>query len=169
MKNESLYRKTVDILYDAYFNDTLQHNNCFACAVGNLVATNMGFKFIKAPRGHFYKGFIPNAIVWDIELDAMVEDTATYYCNYDILYSKAMPKRIINQIESTGYTIYQLSDIECAFESANRYTKSNDKDMFKGLVAVLEVLKEIHEVENNDTEVNKFKNHYQCKTQTLNT
>ncbi len=44
MKNKSLYDKTVSILVDAYMNDTLQHGNCFACAVGNIVAANCDVK-----------------------------------------------------------------------------------------------------------------------------
>lgn len=42
MKRPELYQKTVDILVKAYFDDTLQHGNCYACAVGNIIAGNCG-------------------------------------------------------------------------------------------------------------------------------
>jgi len=42
------FENTVDILVKAYINDTLEHNNCYACAVGNIVAHNMGERFVKA-------------------------------------------------------------------------------------------------------------------------
>jgi hypothetical protein len=42
MIKEPLYHKTIGILVDAYFDDTLQHGNCSACAVGNLVAAAKG-------------------------------------------------------------------------------------------------------------------------------
>src|SRR5688572_25079170 len=47
MKNKPLYHKTVDILVQAYFDDTLVSGHQCGCAVGNLVAANMGIRLIK--------------------------------------------------------------------------------------------------------------------------
>jgi hypothetical protein len=35
------FSNTIDILVKAYLNDTLQHESCSACAVGNLVSHSM--------------------------------------------------------------------------------------------------------------------------------
>jgi hypothetical protein len=48
MNRPEVYHKSVQILYDAYFNDTLDVMvNCYACAVGNLIAGNLGMEIEK--------------------------------------------------------------------------------------------------------------------------
>jgi hypothetical protein len=39
------FNHTVNVLVKAYLNDTLRHNNCYACAVGNMIASANGFKY----------------------------------------------------------------------------------------------------------------------------
>lgn len=128
MKNKELYNKTVDILVQAYFNDTLRHGDCKACAVGNLIQANGGFN-------NFFT-------TWTEVFITVYGEQAVNPTEY---YGEA--KR---EIDSTGYAWPDLAKIEKAFESANGI---NDEKMFNGLMAVIEVLDQIHE--NTDQEVTK--------------
>lgn len=145
MIREQLYHKTVDILKQAYFDDTLKHGNCFACAVGNIIAANMGKKIIRVKSG-----FGGDISVWD---DAVSDNgvhnrnsvTATAYVISSYVNVPA-PDDIIKQILATGYSRHELSAIEAAFEKVlcvDRY--NSDKHMFDGLMAVVECLDEIHQ------------------------
>jgi len=150
MIKEQLYRKTCDILFDAYFNDTLEHGQCCACAVGNIVAANMGLTIIKDGDGMF---------IWE-----------NYECYnnghflgwfYPVREGTLPTNQQLAEINSTGYEIYELNQIESAFERSGGYF-TNDEKMFNGLCAVIEVLNKIHEVEE-DTQTVRFKNHYKSK------
>lgn len=139
MKNEQLYNKTVDILVQAYFNDTLISGNCYACACGNLVAANMGFEYEEVssifPQQRLkWKGFT-----------SLVEETRTFntFTWFWVKYpniSELTPE-IEQQINSTGYSSRELARIETAFEDSY---EGNDP-MFNALMAVVDVLDEIHE------------------------
>jgi hypothetical protein len=123
MKRTDLYNKTVNILVEAYFNDTLKHGNPCACAVGNLIAANKGIKIFENFMGE---------LEW-------------FGVSPDWWFHK---NRI--QAESTGYLHAEVLLIEKTFESAPM-GQTEDEWMFNGLMAVIEVLDEIHE--NKDTEV----------------
>lgn len=163
MKNNrlDLYKKTVDILYEAYFNDTLEHGNCYACAVGNIVAANCGYKIMKDPtikreiiQEMYWEGFAPYT------LSAQNHDimrTATYYT---LKSWEKTPEEVREQIKKTGYTLNELRVIEEAFENCSSCDEDGDITdeawMFNGLVSVLDVLKEIHEIDDNSDEKEKF-------------
>lgn len=126
MLKPELYQRTVDILVKAYFEDTLRHGDCSACAVGNLV--NYGKpKETWEWASVFYTGGMGQEL---------------FPCNY---IGKAK-----DEIDSTGYTWQELAKIEYAFETAPKGI-SNDEWMFNGLMAVIDVLDQIHE--NTDTQV----------------
>jgi hypothetical protein len=157
MKNEALYHKTVHILVQAYFNDTLEHGNCYACAVGNMIAGNCGLKLLDK-RSEY------NASVW----------TGIGYLYWDkknkiehnpvMLFDHGLYEKIENDeqeysVKSTGYSLAELAKIEWAFEKVC-YTdcgvvvySNSDELMFNGLMAVIDALDEIHE--NNSSEVSE--------------
>lgn len=141
MKNEALYHKTVDILVQAYFNDTLERGNCAACAVGNIVAARMGYSFTEKHGGLNWK-----------EVDAYdsYQNALNWYL--PIISKEAPNKRQKEEIESTGYSFDNLIEIEAAFESS-KFGNDGDERMFNGLMAVIDCLDEIHEV--NSPEVSK--------------
>jgi hypothetical protein len=140
MNNPELYKRTVDILFDAYFNDTLKHGDCTACAVGNIIAANMGYKNERQFYGNRGDG--------------------SWYFPVTQGFS-TMSERIKREINSTGYTISELSQIEKAFENAG-WSPNEEEEMFNGLVAVLDVLEEIHGVEPSTATQSKerFATHY---------
>lgn len=126
MLKPELYQKTVDILVKAYFEDTLEHGNCEACAVGNIVNYGKPKKTLE-----WSNVFCTSSHIQIVE-PRNYEGTAK------------------DEIDSTGYTWQELSQIEYAFETAPR-GNSDDKWMFNGLMAVIDVLDKIHE--NTDNQV----------------
>lgn len=154
MTNESLYNKTVDILVQAYFNDTLEHCNCYACAVGNIVAATNNISFINivdTPTPEFGRTIYPGAglLYWD-------KDNG-FRDNLTACLPSEFPETKINEIsgrhlKNTGYSLGQLRKIEIAFEGAPTGKCAEDY-MFNGLMAVIEALDEIHE--NTDSDITK--------------
>src|SRR5688572_4378568 len=118
------FEHTVNVLVQAYLNDTLEHDDCAACAVGNIMAS-CGVVF----------GPDFNRAQWlrviDIEVRRGSKNSA-YVGGYD--------KEVgLQQIKATGYSMEELSKIEHAFEG--------DNEIFNALMAVVDVLAEIHNVD----------------------
>lgn len=147
------FNKTVDILVKAYLNDTLKHGNCFACAVGNIVANGLGKRVVNV----LDKGF--EDTVWegctrDTNYPGYVRDEITGWGA--AFYTKQSSRRQVitkenlthpivqNQIDASGYTWQELAAIEKAFESVAEF--DNNK-MFDGLMNVVDVLASIHNVD----------------------
>lgn len=151
----ALYRRTVDILFDAYFNDTLRHTDCWACAVGNLVFANMGYTLASCGSWRDKQGEICSP-EW---YDAVTCDGKPIVRNLNGLTKI--------QIASTGYTLRETCRIERSFERCDN-GKSPEDWMFNGLVAVLEVLKEIHEVTEDEESPQRFKAHYESVLASIN-
>ncbi len=117
MKNKEQFEKTVQVLVKAYFEGTLEHMDCRACAVGNIVG-----------HGEWMPQFV----------------------RYD-----PYNERVQN---NSGYTWKELGVIERAFESVitTREDFNSDQHQYNGLMAVLDVLFEIHEVEQGHEEYRKM-------------
>jgi hypothetical protein len=131
------FNQTVNVLVQAYLNDTLEHCNGCACAIGNLVAHANNYTFIPAPPEYSC------SIVWN---------EAEYPSRSGWLDARfPNPTEIaLEQISSIGYTIKEVFTIERAFElpyiSPSHYREHKDEVMFEGLMNVVDVLAEIHEV-----------------------
>jgi hypothetical protein len=147
MNRPELYKKTVDILYQAYFKDTLRHANCQACAVGNIICANLGaLPNIKEPGSVNYKA--SDGIVYGIRWSNYGSHTRN-------------PQLDVTAV--TGYSHKEIVKIELAFECVS-HGKCAEDYMFNGLVAVLDVLKQIHEVTDEDQINNdRFTEHYQTR------
>lgn len=129
------FDNTVSILVQAYFNNRLVHGVCNACAVGNLVGAALNdFDFIveSSSFGGVGKGWA--AVFCSQSKMKQVKNPSQY---------KDEAKR---QIDATGYTWQQLAMIEMAFESQSDDNLDDDVAMFNGLMAVVSVLAEIHNV-----------------------
>lgn len=138
MKNKNLYEKTIKILVNAYLNDTLVKGHCSACAVGNIVAGNMGLSVVRCVGYSSWiskdgKNEIP---YWD---EVFMTTSEGQRVNLDEYEGDAKA-----QIDSTGYSVAELALIEETFET-------NGDDMFTGLMAVVDVLGVIHEVNQEET------------------
>jgi hypothetical protein len=141
MYTKEQFHETVGILVRAYMNDTLEHGNYCACAVGNLIAEKVGATLIYEPMksGSKFSWSHPefNGYEW--------------YC--------VNPTR--KMITESGYKHSDLMRIEKAFEHAEKPDDvspndfMNDKWMFNGLMAVVDILCEIHDM--NETEKQEAK------------
>lgn len=137
MTNIEKFNETVSILVKAYLNNTLEHGNCHACAVGNIIASKMGISITEGRYG----------MVWPDGNDPVWFDA--------IWIGEVLPHKITieiaKQYESTGYTGSELAKIEYAFENCERsddvYDSLDPEYMFNGLMAVVDVLAEIHSID----------------------
>lgn len=130
---KELFHETISILVKAYMNDTLEHADFEACAVGNIIA-------YRCPELH-----AKDPVAW-----------------FDPLTGQKKLARL--QIQATGYSHDDVWRIEKAFENCEKpehllgETWINWKDpewVFNGLMAVVEVLCEIHGM--NETEKTESK------------
>lgn len=141
MKNPELFHKSISVLVKAYLNNTLIKGECTACAVGNLISAACNFKIIKE-----------NHIKWVTEKGNRIYSTwdmvFTTVKGVQRTYPKAYEGNSKEQIDSTGYTWQELARIEKAFECS--------KDMFEGLMNVVDVLGEIHEVDKEEISTTKL-------------
>lgn len=143
MNRKELFYHSVNVLQKAYFNGTLEHQNCYACAVGNLVAAGMGIGFEACDQdsiashtvvwegreGKYYtykqNSYLPNSPTWFNEIRSRVNESSQY--------------------KFTGYERRECFQIEETFESAEC-----DPDGFEGLCAVVDLLMQIHEFDKEE-------------------
>jgi hypothetical protein len=149
MKNKALYEKTVSILVQAYFNNTLHHGNPYCCVIGNLIADNMGIAYCineDTVKIEFIDDVDPNKYGLEYA-DGSSPDW----------YGMVNPLGWVNngmgdlQIASTGYCLAEIIKIENAFEMED---ESEGDKVFNGLMAVINTLDQIHD--NNDTVITTF-------------
>ena len=119
MNNRKQFDKTIGILVKAYFNETLEHGEPCACAVGNLILAN-GIK----PSWVWYNAVRRYSNPCE-ESNLQIESTG---------YS-------IEEIRSIEYAFeFRQLGIEGSIEMGRK-----DKDGYLGLMRVVDVLIEIHE------------------------
>lgn len=121
------FESSVNVLVKAFLNGTLEHTNCEACAVGNLVG------------GHWWRYLF----ITDGHEQYFYEEKDENYGGNDFTYRR---KKGLELIEKSGYDIVQLAKIEFAFETAHK-GNTDDEWMFNGLMAVVNVLAQIHNVD----------------------
>lgn len=151
---KATFENSVSVLVRAYMNDTLRHGDCTACAVGNLLGGEPCWNrlFVTprsisdgltpqliAKRGQYVASFLGSLYIRDNPSDNVL----------------AQIKRGKAAIKKSGYTVKELMRIEYAYEAAPGYpvgktaqeAETDDTWMFNGLMAVVEVLAEIHGVD----------------------
>ena len=158
MKNVKLYQKTVNLLLDAYNDGELEHGSCTACAVGNIC------KEVAEQTGIFGGNWA--SLFMTRSNDGVFKQSPFTYAN-------AKTIRDGEQLVSLApYSQEELMKIEYAFESSIHYSnkgydyyadEDKKKGQFIGLCAVLDVLKEIHEVKEDahKESVTKLNNVYE--------
>lgn len=153
MKNKEQFDWAIGVLVKAYFNETLRRLNCAACAVGNLVAAANNYEKFYFNNWTDKEG---NAVAG---LWAHVHRVTTTGYQIKNLYRPYKSGDLHRwnagkaQLESTGYTIEETAKIERAFETGG-------KDMFHGLMAVVDCLIEIHE--GTEEEKEEAKEMFSC-------
>lgn len=134
MNRPEIYQRSIDVLSRAYLNGTLRHSNCHACAVGNLVAAAKGLSF--TDRCNWEVGY-PS---W--QYIHMVDEISKQQKFWRSVEHK---EEGLNEIMATGYNVDETARIELAFELTPEGV--NDR-MYAGLMAVVDVLDQIHEVDD---------------------
>lgn len=135
MKNEKLFNETIDKLVKAYFDGTLEHGNCRACAAGNICGDSLwAFWFF-------------TTIAFGRE-DEYLREGRGYRQIKQGEFNQPFPKKY-------PYSLQELMDIEWAFETA---PKEGDWE-FNGLMAVVDVLEKIHECDTETTKATKQRFH----------
>lgn len=139
MKNKELFDKTIAILVKAYFEGQLIKGDYCACAVGNLIVANCGYKIIDNPNAD-EDGI---KLAWD---KAVAESWFEQLIWTD--ESPSISITVKNQVKKTGYKVHEIIGIENAFESG--------KDNYEGLMLICEYLMEIHECSIEETQSAKL-------------
>lgn len=146
------FEKTVDILVKAYLNGTLEHGNCAACAVGNIIAASIGANVVAREYSWLRNGAHISPI-WD-----------EVFCSSGAGKQVVLPEEykgwVKKQIDTSGYSWQELALIERTFETHSPFEDENyrdgaddadrdieEKSMFNGLMAVVDVLAEIHGID----------------------
>ena len=125
------YQKSIDILLDAYNKQELFHGICSACAVGNLVKKQGGFK-TPDPLTRFCIPSWPKLFMTD-------SNTCQQYPSNMYWISK---EEALAEVAQTNCTVEELAKIEFAFESSvfkKTFTSEKEKQ-YVGLCAVLDVM-----------------------------
>lgn len=146
MNTIATFDNTVSVLVKAYLEGTLYKGSCAACAVGNICAAAQGVEVDPSdisPNGWFDHDFGP---MWQhlfITRPSGSQERA--YQEEGFQEDETCNLLGVEQIQSTGYTTEQLARVELAFESTQRgYT---DEAAFAGLMAVVDVLADIHGID----------------------
>lgn len=139
------FNYTINVLVKAYITGELKHGNCAFCAVGNIVHEATGFSQCGDEEIHYSE---KRAGVW---VHVFSTPTRTGEQRMDLKkYSNEYPV-VKEAIDRTGYTVHELARIEYAFEMAPRNCHYDDGDneewMFNGLMAVVDVLADIHNID----------------------
>jgi hypothetical protein len=136
---QASFDNTVQILVKAFLEGTLAKHNCAACAVGNICAASLGVGFTK--DNVFGMEWAEQAPSWhSVFCTSFPSDKAQK--TWPELYKGAAKE----QIDATGYTWQELAQIEFAFETAHLDVHSDEAE-FAGLMAVVDVLANIHGVD----------------------
>ena len=161
MIKPQLFKHTTDVLFSAYFTNTLKHGDFCGCAVGNLIAAAMSIKVVPEITIE-HDGLFGSALGWESWEPLWDRVFFTGACDIQEINMEEYVDFAKMQIDATGYSVEQLAKIEHAFETAKE--GENDEDfMFNGLTAVLDVLKHIHQATDDDLlpETMRFRNHYE--------
>lgn len=135
-QKKATFEHSVDVLVKAYFDGTLVHGDFCACAVGNLIASAHGASVIPQRETIFkWSNGYPK---WHLVFYSGLTEQKFNKHNYH--------GEIRDEIEATGYTLRNLMRIEAAFESTKTYPVPKC-EVFNGLMAVVDVLADIHGVD----------------------
>jgi hypothetical protein len=150
---QASFDNTVQILIKAFLEGTLLKGDCHACAVGNICASAIGTEVT-----------IEHRSVDDFRGVASWRDACPAWINLFVTHGNGIQQlkwlnlaefpyeadeqrqeEARNEVAATGYAIEQMARIEKAFETAAEGYGSDAE--FAGLMAVVDVLADIHGVD----------------------
>ena len=141
-------QKAIDIFLDSLNSNTLINGTCTACAVGNLIAAECGIKlsvrdgFVTADNYYFMTPYGPvhfatwNNLFITGEFGQTKNDLSSYSLEHQL--------QIQALIDTTGFTIDELAEIEHTFETVARH-----QGVIHALEAVVKVMMKFDEVDSS--------------------
>lgn len=146
------FHHSVNVLVVAYINGTLEHGKCSRCAVGNILG---GWEWARIflTVSHTADGAITDQIQLAAGKDEVIDQGLFTYHTFKVSLLRPVvleqKKRGEELIARSGYSKEELMKIEWAFESVRMEKKDHDsdEDMFNGLMAVVDVLADIHGID----------------------
>lgn len=149
MKKQELFDKTVGILVKAYFGNTLEYSDCRACAIGNMIASNNDISIFRNEDNGF-TCFGGNSGGWN---DVIVLGEGK------LIRESSRSEQSVTKLLSTGYSLIELAKIEERFYKGichnDKWSDISDDINFNGMMAVVELLSEIHEATSEEAETAK--------------
>lgn len=142
-------QKAIDIFLDSLNSNTLQHGTCTACAVGNLVAAGCGVQlfnrsdFIIADNDVFITPY-GSIDITDWANLFITSDNGVQEKRELSRFTPSDQKRLQALIDTTGFTIDELAEIEYTFETVARHT-----GVIFALEAVVKVMMSFDEVDQS--------------------
>lgn len=133
------FHETVGILVEAYLNGILASGDCEACACGNLIAHHMNIEIMEyAGNFQWFRKGEPYEPEWQ---SVFVTESGGKQQRIRLHEYTGEARR---QIDSVGYKLQELAIIENAFEIGYRKGWFVKDRQYQGLMAVVDVLAEIH-------------------------
>jgi hypothetical protein len=141
-------QKAIDIFLDSLNSDTLINGKCAACAVGNLIAAGCGIKlykdygFVTADNAEFMTPYGPvHFTAWNhLFLTSENGQTRNDLSSYSLEHQLQMQALV----DTTGFTIDELAEIEYTFETVARH-----QGVIHALEAVVKVMMRFDEVDSS--------------------
>jgi len=135
------FNYTVGVLINAYLSGKLERGYCGLCAVGNILngRTEWSVLFLTDSYGKQRRGQELHDYLTTVQRFVTPEEIE--------------PKSTcaLIDIRRSGYTVDELAEVEFAFETAPKGS-SLDDSIFNGLVAAIDALAKIHNVELGEVE-----------------
>jgi hypothetical protein len=150
MNRKERYYKTLDILFDAYYQNKIRYRCCGTCPVAQLIAGNMGYKLYDF--GYWQnEGVEINYNYWLhlLRCENNLDKKITLLRKIGLSRYELEEKHLA----ATGYTVAELVMIERAFENSFDEDQGDCEEVSKGLVAVFSVLRHIHQITLEDFEI----------------
>lgn len=147
---QASFDNTVQILVKAYLADELEKHSCAACACGNIIAASQGWQVVNVGTLSG-AGFAARA--GGRTLENIWQRAVWAFRDGDNEYDAETLAESEAQIAQAGYTVEQFQMIEDAFMDATGYSK--EEEHFNGLMAVVDVLADIHGIDLATAEVAK--------------
>lgn len=137
MMTTERFEKAWRSLYAAFHEGTLNAGDCAHCAVGNIVGSSSWARVLGCANGG--NQFDRHQFVENIKLSRRICGGA----------ESPFYKVGVDAIKKTGYSQYQLFNVEAIFMDQFFAERCNNKDaQFKGLCAVIEYLCELDGIPN---------------------
>lgn len=164
MNNQETFHWAVAVLEKAYMNNTLMADRSCGCAVGNLLADHQGYKVIKLKsRRYLSYQYEFEDMGWELKGNVITQGNQPWYMTLNALRSSKLRSTSNVANWSAGdtnilprsfpYKFQQIDRIEEAFESA--YDDSKADKMYDAMMAVVDVLSDIHGINLETTAKSK--------------